>query len=1697
MDPASVCDLFEESVQISQDDITFALNPGEVDEPQEANQVLLGKIISRHRLEKSAIQGSLKLSWNAIKGWKWKEIENGIIQFTFVNREDALNVMARRPWFVCGALVVIMPWPAWLSPAEVRFDKTPIWVRIESIPRFYWNLSNLKELASKASPVYELPPGVEDAAIQNGEAAEIRECRRQLPGKKRIVSDEDETSGEPSSQLVITQMPLVYLPGIGEIAPFGNNTKTVSILDLQEVAEIYAATQSNGKNSNRGEVASPTMLAQARSKGTDENVSILEETNMHHIASNNLNTQIEYTAEEKTKELSNKCIPVVPNTLANNLGESSKQPNELLGSQAQFVQWHSKECWADPKAQYFRVQEHLDGPRKRKALDGILFSPNSHPIPAQSSATQNMKSPPSAIGVHSNPTPMLSPEEIANASFSPGATEQPIASSSKRKGKEITRQVNADLGQKKRRGRPPKTQSPLAATPKSFKGGRKTKVSTRGKATSTSQWHDRTFDLKVNLDNHFVIIEKKHKQKQSSNVTIKEIEECRHELSCTNRQDFQFGAMETCPEKSPRAIGGLAMCWLKGVRCNIQAFSKHCIIGEILSDPPGIPWILMGTYGPPNSVEKELFWQKMGDYTLNTTHPVLLLGDMNGTLRENECFHYHGNTSRYSFDFRRMVDRVGLIDLGFQGPVFTWVKGGNDPRRGGIKEAWKFRMHDNPMNNFHMKWKAMGSKLQRWNKSQFKHWSQQIDKAKSQLQEAEMKNPINLEEINKAKQLLSESLLREEIHWKQKSRVQWLKEGDMCSKFFMASTIVRRRRNYIQCIKATPDGDWIRDQDQIAQCFLNRFIEIFKKDNQSLAPLCPDLFQKLLSDHDNGFLNEVPNEDEVRRAINAMGKDKAPGPDGFPPSFYIHHWEKIHEDLTEMVIHFFTHLELPNFINDTSLVLVPKKDSPATVNDFRPIALCNVAYKIISKIIASRLRYILPRIISPNQAAFVQGRHIAENTMIAREVVHSMNKRRGKRGCMLLKLDLEKAYDKLHWDFIIFVLHQIGFGSPFTDWVKACISIADIKLLLNGSIVGKFNPERGLRQGDPLSPSLYIMAAEALSRLLIRKENEGGLKRFKLSRNGTPITHLMFADDIILFGEATIREARSFLHCLTDYCNSSGQKINFLKSSVYFSKGVSGRKAQQIAETLGVKRMNRSASYLGLPLFRSLKRTEDTNHLVDRVLRRIQGWKVKLLSNAGKTCLIKTVGSSLANYVASSDVIPATTANKIDKLFRDFWWGDTEDKRKLHTIAWERLCKPKINGGLGFRTTEIMNKAFLMKWAWKVLINDDSLWRQLMNDKYIKNSNFFDLERKPSDTTLWKAILNIRDKFQKGICRTIGNGKETSIWFDPWVPGDNAQPMPCVETTEGVSLVSNFIINQQWNEDMVRKWFARDDAKRILNISLPDTSTNDTWLWLPEPNGEFSVKLACRILSTPNQDAQSDRKWRILWGASIHNRLKFLWWRILSNSLPTKGKIGSLFPITDMNCLFCSSYIESSFHLFWDCIVAKSIWFGCSWCVRTSVPSISNWEEWIDWFTMSANRPPAMDLNCFLGGAAIIFESIWKERNSLLHGKQQTPLKVQVQYINSRFHEMNTIKESTNPPNMEWNPPPEGWIACNSDIAIGQSQATRAAVFRDTTGSILCVTTFRSTHCDPLPGGKSLQSLKVRQQQQNLASRMSFFRMTH
>uniref|UniRef100_A0A803NUW7 Reverse transcriptase domain-containing protein n=1 Tax=Cannabis sativa TaxID=3483 RepID=A0A803NUW7_CANSA len=346
-----------------------------------------------------------------------------------------------------------------------------------------------------------------------------------------------------------------------------------------------------------------------------------------------------------------------------------------------------------------------------------------------------------------------------------------------------------------------------------------------------------------------------------------------------------------------------------------------------------------------------------------------------------------------------------------------------------------------------------------------------------------------------------------------------------------------------------------------------------------------------ISTLDNEHLKAFPTELEIERCIRSMGQERASGPDGMSTGFYMQHWATVKRDVLDMVNHFFSSTELPQCINNTNIVLIPKKECPSGVNDYRPIALCNVAYNCISKVLAVRLRNILPCIISPAQTAFVKGRLIAENTVVAKEIVHSMGKKRGENGYMMIKLDMEKAYDKMRWKFIGEVLGSLKFDKRYISWVKKCIEVKRMGLLLNDTVQGVISPMCGLRQGDPLSPALFIIAADVLSQLIMAKNEAGKIAGFKFKRGGPAITHFMFADDIILFGKASVKEAKSYLNCFEDYCVWSGQAVNYQKSTVHFTQGFPNKKADEIMNILGMKRMNKDSMYLGLPLFRGATTT--------------------------------------------------------------------------------------------------------------------------------------------------------------------------------------------------------------------------------------------------------------------------------------------------------------------------------------------------------------------------------------------------------------------------------------------------------------------------------------------------------------------------
>ncbi|KAF4371485.1 hypothetical protein F8388_002013 [Cannabis sativa] len=796
MDPSSISTLFEDSIQISPDEITFSLNPGEVDEPQEANKVLLGKIISKHKLGKAAIQGSLNLSWKAIKGWKWKEIETGLLQFTFNKRDDAMNVLARRPWFVCGALLVIMPWPTWLTPAEVRFDKTPIWVKVESIPPFYWNLSNLKEIASN---VHELPPGIEDAvglstlrfratidlnkpifsgfflrrqklkdlwiqykyeklsklcfkcgllthdqsmcfksptvvkddkgnyypmfriwlksdaqekstfttprakwfqdwilqkqlgrdpvnkAIRNGEEAEIRETRLQLSSKRRIVNDSDEVHGDSSMAKVIIQLPLVYLSGIGEFAPYANNAKLVEFEDATAAKSDSPDTIDTAAHPSGNDVDSNGISTKSTGNIQSTKTTNITCSGEDTKGAGNLNGADTPIENQHAQQNVSTAAPPPPQSKKSPYQPSDRcNPDSSLfspfraspiGTQAQFLKWPSKECWAQPKAREllmgsltidkyhkeptlfnpilnideFRVYEHSNGPRKRKASDGFIIYPSSkNDAPNEAFSLDNDSnhiSNASCSSSSQNNKDRNEPQIQDN--FSLGAKNAELTP--RRRGRP---RKNTGSAEGKKRGRPSLSQSGLSSTPRKFK--RSAPNNRKGFISSvSSHWEGKMVDLKIDLNNHFVVVEK-----------------------------FQ--------NLSNGMSGGFGLCWMKGVQCNILSAYKNVIAGEICSDPPGEKWIILGIYAPPHENEKEILWNYVGDMVLNASVPILLLGDMNGTLKDSECFNYAkiGNSSSYSFDFHRMVNRVGLIDLGFLDPRFTWTKNNTQsPRRGHMKRA--------------------------------------------------------------------------------------------------------------------------------------------------------------------------------------------------------------------------------------------------------------------------------------------------------------------------------------------------------------------------------------------------------------------------------------------------------------------------------------------------------------------------------------------------------------------------------------------------------------------------------------------------------------------------------------------------------------------------------------------------------------------------------------------------------------------------------------------------------------------------------------------------------------------------------------------------------------------------------------------------------------------------------------------------
>jgi hypothetical protein len=235
-----------------------------------------------------------------------------------------------------------------------------------------------------------------------------------------------------------------------------------------------------------------------------------------------------------------------------------------------------------------------------------------------------------------------------------------------------------------------------------------------------------------------------------------------------------------------------------------------------------------------------------------------------------------------------------------------------------------------------------------------------------------------------------------------------------------------------------------------------------------------------ISDAMNESLTRPYTAKEVKKAIFMMGPNKAPGPDGLTQE----HWDLVGPSVIAVVLNFLNGGIMVEDINKTMIVLIPKINNPQTMKQFRPISLCNVIYKICSKVLANRIRGFLDDIILEEQSAFVPGRLITDNVLTAYECTHYLKRKKGKKGACAIKLDMAKAYDRVEWAYLQGIMLKLGFDVNFVERVMRCVTSVSFSIKVNGKLSDIFKPTRGIKQGEPISSYLFLLCAEGLSSLL-------------------------------------------------------------------------------------------------------------------------------------------------------------------------------------------------------------------------------------------------------------------------------------------------------------------------------------------------------------------------------------------------------------------------------------------------------------------------------------------------------------------------------------------------------------------------------------------------------------------------------------
>ncbi|XP_058759850.1 uncharacterized protein LOC131633146 [Vicia villosa] len=725
-----------------------------------------------------------------------------------------------------------------------------------------------------------------------------------------------------------------------------------------------------------------------------------------------------------------------------------------------------------------------------------------------------------------------------------------------------------------------------------------------------------------------------------------------------------------------------------------------------------------------------------------------------------------------------------------------------------------------------------------------------------------------------------------------KSRQLWLSEGDNNTRFFHNSLKERRRRN-LMCSLESSQGR-LEEPHDIKDHVFNHFKSFFKEEVE-IRPEFRGIRLKSLSNEDSLELEKLFTEEEVKEAIWACDGNKIPGADGFTLEF----------------------------------------------------SRVGSIYKILAKLLTARIKRVVSKLVSPNQTAFVPGRNMMDGVLMVNEILDWA--KRKKRNCLLLKVDFEKAYDSVSWNFIRFIMDRMGFSKRWMKWMEACVFTSHMSVLVNGSATKEFMVQKGLRQADSLSPFIFVLVMEGLTALVKKAEEMGEFRPFRFGEEDY-VDILQFADDTIIMGEPTCDNLWNLKVILRGFELVSGLKINFSKINV-------------IGVHVGDWFMNTASSFLSCK--KSSVPFKFLGVMVGICPRKVKAWKE----------VIKNIKDRLSAW------------KEIRSLQSNFLWSGNVSKRSIHWVSWEIACKPKDKGGLGIRDVREVNRAILLKWKWRILTEKDTIWSRFIELRYtnpkLKVQATGEEVGNPDDSIWWRDVIKndlSLESFEHGFSGCVksipNDGKSTLFWHSLWSGNQPIRTLfpvlyasavnTCCSLKEAILwqdgkaiwdcnrlLAGTFSTATARNSAATAAYQQEEWTRLVDSLPVPDLNNgeHDRFVWMLNDDGLFSVGSTAILVAESKDKAwpiATVRNMCVVWNLCLPLRIKAFVWRFLANEIPLKDLLldRNVPNIGSSACVFCLAHPENATHLFLHCDVSRRIWSSTLGWIGTD--SFSNLDEFLD-----------------------------------------------------------------------------------------------------------------------------------------------------